>query len=418
MPEIVTKNPNQPFPIKVQKEYKEAPADALKVNFSSAELPALELSPGEGQTLSNGEPLDVGKTAATIEKSNVVSAEAQAQLTSEVNDKTKTAEVAAEGEGESATKDDGIPKFLKPPSTEKVKDKPLLKDGEKKEVITPITPKDKAGDRFDYAGYSDSDVRVLKQMSTEAKEAYSKVLKENKELSKLKDSTYLQHPNAYTLSPGYQQLQVDVQRAEQEGDIWQVCLRDMKAGKSIKPLEGWDKNGKPIYGAELKPTDDLEEAVRANMLAARQEASVRQGKLQEYPNRFKQQVGNDHSIIEQERSKRFAWVANPALLDYSVSVPGVGDKSLKQIKQDFINLFPTYQHHNQGVIVAADLMIALAVQGAELAEFKAGKQTAETKLAEVSRAEPSSTVKPSSNGHKGKEINGVSEFSLSGFPES
>lgn len=88
--------------------------------------------------------------------------------------------------------------------------------------------------------------------------------------------------------------------------------------------------------------------------------------------------------------------------------------NIQNISDYAMSLFPPYMRNTQGVEVAADLFAALQIYGQEIRELKAGKQVAEVRAEEVTRAEPTSRNTPV-NDNKGR-INGVKEFSLSGLP--
>lgn len=304
--------------------------------------------------------------------------------------------------------------ILKPPAETK-KEEVKVQEGEKKEVIKQIVPpsKDKPATR-DYTGYSAEETAILKAMSNDAFDYTTKLIKESKENAKLKDSTFLQHPEAYTLSPEFKDTQRDVYFANREGQEWAKMLEQCKAGKPFKELTGFDNNGNPTYGAEIQPNDSIEERLRLNMNNCFGIAQQKQGKLNELGNTFKTRVQSDSQAIQQERAARFAWVSDPKLLDYTINIEGVGEKSIKQIREDMISLFPPYYRNSPGVEVAADLIVALRIQHAELQQALAGKGVAEIKKEEAMRGEPSSHSKPKK---ESESVNGSpKEFSLSGMP--
>src|ERR1039457_3004985 len=107
-----------------------------------------------------------------------------------------------------------VSSVLKPP-TEEIK-KEVKKEEPKKEavkhvgakLITPVKEKkEHEQDTFDYTQFSPQETINLKNMSRQSREWASGLIKETKSLSALKDASYLQHPDGYTLSPEFQQLQ-------------------------------------------------------------------------------------------------------------------------------------------------------------------------------------------------------------------
>jgi hypothetical protein len=167
---------------------------------------------------------------------------------------------------------------------------------------------------------------------------------------------------------------------------------------------------------EKQPTDIDEIRISNSLSTCIQAISGLNNEIQQYPTRFKQQMVQDMQAIEQERKERFAWVADPKLLDHDVEVGDNGEtRKVHEIRQDFKSLFPAYLANSPGVDVASDLMVALVIQGAQLREAQKGKQVAEIRKEEIKRGEPSSDAVNNSNGkvaHKGIP----SVFSLEGMP--
>jgi len=305
---------------------------------------------------------------------------------------------------------------LTPP--EGKKEEKIVTKGADKPTIKPITPvKDKKDetDTFDYSKYTPEQRQVFKKMSNEAKVEYAKVLDENKQLSSLKDSTYLQHEQGYTLSPQYQELQVKDYLVRTEGKAWEQALLDIKAGKEFRDITGFDANNNPIYSKPRVATDRDEIRIASNLNACIQAANNSQAELQTYPQQFKQRMLQDMQEINIERNARFAWVQDPKLLDYSVEVEGQGQQKISTIKSNFKNLFPPYLKNSVGVEVASDMMVAMVIQGAELREARNGQQIATIKQHEAARGEPTSDAAETAPS-KLKEKGVPSVFSLDGLP--
>jgi len=266
------------------------------------------------------------------------------------------------------------------------------KVGETKPIIKPITPvrETKGGeDTFEYAKYTPEQQSVLKQMSNVAKKEYAKVIDENKQLASLKDSNYLQHPDAYTLSPDFQSLQTKTYRAQVEGQAWEQALLDIKAGKDYQEITGFNQQGQATFQTR-KATDRDEIRVNNNLAACISASRDFNNQLQQFPNQFKQRISTDLQAIQQAQKERFAWHQDPKLLDYSVSVEGKGDTKLKDIKSEFKSMWPQYLQNNPAVDIAGDMFVAMMIQGAELREALNGKQLAQMQKEESSRVEPSS----------------------------
>lgn len=307
---------------------------------------------------------------------------------------------------------------LKPPQPEK-KDGADKKDAVEKVVTTPIekkqfTPpsKEQKAEVRDYSGYSDDEVKVLKQMSNEAFTFTTNLLKTNKEAVKLKDASYLQHPEAYRLSPDFQAAQNQVYFAQTEAKCWEASLELCKDGKKFRYVTGFDERGQPQFSKEeLDPTGASEEILRANMIRCQSVAQQKQAELSNIGPTFQNRVKEDVKGIQSIRAEKFAWVTDPKLLDYTIDVGGV-DKSIKAIRSELISVFPPYLQNNIATEVCADLMVALMIQSAELNAAQSGQKIAETQKEEIARGEPTSQQREKED----VSVNGVKTFTLEGRP--
>lgn len=301
--------------------------------------------------------------------------------------------------------------ILKPPQEKKQE-----VVGEKKEVVKQITLPIK-GDKVerDYSGFSNEEVSMLKQMSNEAFTYTSKVLKEHKEATKAKNDIFLQHPDAHTLSPEFRQIQQDIYFLSKEAQEWSNALAKCVKGEKFKDINGFDQQGNVVYGAEIEPSSQVEELVRAKFNQCLTSVENNKGKLQQTAVQFKDRAQKDIEVINNERKQRFAWVADPKLLDYTLEIQGVGPTSIKDIRNYMINLLPPYMRNSVASELCADLFVALRVQGEELTQAQNSVKVADTKREEVLRGEPTSEVRkepePPIVGGK------VREFSLSGIPD-
>lgn len=264
----------------------------------------------------------------------------------------------------------------------------------------------------DYTGFTDEEQSVLKKMSNNSFAFASKLIKENKELKSKGDGIYYQHQQAYTLNPEYQQVQTDSWFAEQEAKYWENQLYAMQEGQEWTPLIGYNQDGTFKLGEKRAPTPrDIEQVRRAMndcVTAKNQLAGKAQMIVQQHQNR----VQTDTNTINNEQAKRFAWVADPKQLENTVDIPGLGEKSIRSIREEFQSLFPSYHRNHIAVDVAANLFAALQIYGSRIRELEQTTKIAETKKEEVMRGEPKSSVKPSP---KGKTINGVSLFDMDDF---
>lgn len=392
----------------------EPPQNVKDMTFSFD--PALDSNPGVS-TITIGKT-EVKEEPALIKQDNVEAGKKEEVVVKPTNEVVVKQDTKAEVKKEE--KKTSIEGILKPPTEEASKAKSKeTKVEEKKEIVKPITPvkdtKKDESDTFDYTKYSPQETINLKNMSRQSREYVAKLIDDNKSLVGLKDSTYLQHEQGYTLSPDYQQLQAKDYYARTEAKCWEQALLNIKAGKKFRDITGFDtKTGQPILSEEREVSDRDEIRISNNLQACIQASNGISGQLQIFPQQFKQRMSTDLQAIQQEQQNRFAWVQDPKLLEYSINIEGFGDKKIKDIRNDVKSLFPPYLSNSVGVDVAANLMVALHIQGAQLREAQNGQQVAVIKQQEVARGEPTSDAQEIEKKPNDKGI--PTTFSLEGIP--
>ena len=280
-------------------------------------------------------------------------------------------------------------------SSDVVKDEPAPVTNEQQPIKKKLPGEIVKPNTRDYTGFSEEEVKYLKQMSNQSFEFATKALKQNKELQQQASSIYHQHPNAYVLDPAYQKLQEDTHYAETEARIWQEQLMEIKQAKQWKPLQGFDKQGNPVYGPAQPPSDLAEETVRQNMTYAAQLSQQAKGQQQMFQQQHMSRIQQDVAAMNQVQAEKFSWVADPKLTETVINIPGLGDRSIKQIKSEFSSILPTYQRNHPLADICSNMFVALQIYAAELRNANEGKKLSETKRQEALRAEPSSATRKS-----------------------
>lgn len=337
----------------------------------------------------------------------------------EKKEEPKTVEAVKEEEHK-PVKEEKKESVLKPPKEEvKPSAKTEVKPEPKQEKtgpkpISPVKEHKDQPDAFDYSKYAPQEVTNMKNMSRQSREAYAKLIDENKQLATLKDANYLQHEQAYTLSPDYQQLSQRTRLAQIEGRAWEQALLDIKAGKAFREITGFDKSGQPTFAAERVASDADEIRISRNLTKCEQAVENFGRDLQNYPQQFRQRVQQDFQQLDQIERDNFAWVSDPKLMEHSVEIEGQGQHTLNQIKENFMNAWPPYMRNLRPVQVAANEYIAIQVLKAKLREAKNGQQIATIKSEEIARGEPTSDDRevPKNGDKKGVP----SVFTLDGMP--
>lgn len=308
-----------------------------------------------------------------------------------------------------------------PPEKKEVKVAPETKPVavEKKEPakeVTPEAPKPIGvpkgeAKQFDLSPYSPEEQVVLKNMSVQSREYVAKIIKENKDLAKLKGAEYLQHPQAFILSPEFKELQENAHYANKEAMHWEEQLVRVEAGQEWQAITSWDKDGNPILGPAQKPDTRIKLRLQEAMMKCRQTANGYEQQAQQLQTTFADRVKNDSQQINNIRAQTFAWVADPKQLEDKVDIGGGNEKSIKQIREDFFSFFPSYLRHGPVIEAAADCFAGIQILQQQLRAAQSEKKVAEIKVEEVRRAEPSSVDRPATAGGKSGKM-----FSLEGMP--
>ena len=227
----------------------------------------------------------------------------------------------------------------------------------------------------------------------------------------------MQHPDAYMLSPEFNQIRATTIQATRESELYISLLEKVRNGEKIQLPERYDaESGQFIMSkGEVEPTARLEEELRQAALNTRNIADQSKSKLIELQSNFKNQVAQDLANINAYRHSNFDWVKNPELLKYSIACGNLGDRTLQQIRDDIKGVMPPYMQSHPLAEVVGDMMIALRLVNAELAEAKSGQQVAEIKKEEALRKEPTSDHRFNTNGN-GKAVGGVTTFDTVGMP--
>lgn len=319
-----------------------------------------------------------------------------------------------EDKKEEKKEEPSIPKYLKAPA-DAAKVDTAKKDEKPVDKVAPSLDADKV--LRDYTGYSADEVSVLKQMSNDAYKFTTGLIKKSKELETKSSGTYLQHPDAYVLSPEFNQIRATAIQATRESELYISLLEKVRNGEKIQLPERYDaETGQFVMSkGEVEPTSRLEEELRAAALNTRNVADQSKSKLIELQSNFKNQVAQDLANINAYRHSNFDWVKNPELLKYSISCGSMGDRTLQQIRDDIKGVMPSYMQSHPLADVVGDMMIALRLVNAELAEAKSGQQVAEIKKEEALRKEPTSDHRFNTNGN-GKAVGGVTTFDTVGMP--
>jgi hypothetical protein len=190
---------------------------------------------------------------------------------------------------------------------EKVEEKPLEKPTEKLEE--PTKPAEVSG--RDYTGLEPEVVAVLKQLRNGAYNAVKDQIPQWFKAYKEKDAMpkYIaQHPEAYKLDKGYQELEVGVNNAGFEASALYESLMSLKQNKPFDLLTGYDDKGKPTY-AKIDPTKGVDPRLEFEITEAYRRASQTKQDLTNqhtnYATRYQAKIQQERAFIEDNFKKIF-----------------------------------------------------------------------------------------------------------------
>lgn len=364
--------------------------EALAMNFQ-LDPEAFDNS-GSGTKITTDEGIQLKENNNNATKETIVEKK-EDKVNEKVAETKETNETVVPVKEDKKTEPATIKSVLKAPKKDGEKKEEVVDTGEKPK-IEPVTLPAKKEDSFDYSKYAPHEVVNLKNMSRQSREFAVKLMEENKKLSSQKDSLYLQHEQGYLLSPEYKELSNKRNMLAIEGNAWKDALIKIKKGEPFKEPIGYNPDGTLSFSAERPPSDEDELKISQIFNNTSNQYNNVSSQLQVLPKQYGDRVNADLIIIKDLQKQLFSWHQDPELMNHSVEVSGQGDRTLNQIKQEFVSQWPSYMVSHPAVQIAADLMISLRIRDAELREARATANVATIKQKEVSRGEPSSNNLP------------------------
>ena len=267
-------------------------------------------------------------------------------------------------------------------TTEDVLGDPLKEDNEEDE------PKGRT-----YEGFDDEDKQYAKQMSNAAYDHFTKKLQTLKTGKSTAEETQdlLSHPEAYSLNPEYQQLVTDYDKASQEKAHWRKQLVAIRNGDNWRSVEGYDKNGKIVYGRdEFQPTAESEIDVQAALTEAQTMSKSFSQRAQSIQHNHATNYKDSVQMLEEEQRKQFKWLEDKEMGKKTIDIPNFGKTSINKLRKTFLNVLPKVFSNHPMSELATNLWInnqIMAKQQLELTE-KVKKQTRNKK--DMLRGEPTS----------------------------
>ena len=244
-----------------------------------------------------------------------------------------------------------------------------------------------------YEGFDDEDKQYAKQMSNAAYDHFTKKLQTLKAGKSTAEETQdlLSHPEAYSLNPEYQQLVTDYDKATQEKAHWRKQLVAIRNGDNWRSVEGYDKNGKIVYGRdEFQPTAESEIDVQAALTEAQTMSKSFSQRAQSIQHNHATNYKDSVQMLEEEQRKQFKWLEDKEMGKKTIDIPNFGKTSINKLRKTFIDVLPKVFANHPMSELATNLWInnqIMAKQQLELTE-KVKKQTRNKK--DMLRGEPTS----------------------------
>lgn len=185
---------------------------------------------------------------------------------------------------------------------------PLKSEAAKPDPKAEVKPEEPAKAEVqtgrDYTNVDPEVVSVLKQLRNGAYNSFKdqiplwhKAFKERETMPKY----IAQHPDAYKLDKGYQELEVSVRNAEFETSTLYDNLMALEGKEPFNLLTGYDDKGKPTY-VKVDPSKGIDPRLKFEITEAYRRASDTQRNLTKeyegYNLRYKDKIQQERAFIE------------------------------------------------------------------------------------------------------------------------
>lgn len=161
---------------------------------------------------------------------------------------------------------------------------------------------------------------------------------------------YYSHPQAFTLTPEFQQASIMSQRADYQAQFWQEQYARIEAGEPWQDLIGWNKEtGQPVFNPQ--PIEDISGRAKAHIVS---QLNKSMAQSQQFQSHIQQMAGahkvrHEHALgfLNHVKEREFAWYK---------------DKKAPQWQKvnEFINSMPPEIRNEQSLEIAG-MMFATVV---------------------------------------------------------
>lgn len=227
------------------------------------------------------------------------------------------------------------------------------------------------------------------------------------QLAKLKEGrlpdSYYEHPNAYMLTPEFEQLSLKSDRVNFEQQHWMEQLERIESGQPFVELKGYNKQGQPVYSEPREAQSRDKVFAQQTLMAVQQAAMDIDNKLGSLQQGFGSRHQQDLNLIKEESKKRFPWLSDEKKLQDEITLDDGKKASVKSIIEKAKSVLPASVRNHPlsdvfGNMYAATLMInqegkkkdqLIAQLQQQLKDRNSGEPSSEARSSQIS--EPTAT---------------------------
>ena len=234
------------------------------------------------------------------------------------------------------------------------------------------------------------DLKFAREMSNPAKKHFGSRLKALREGIDPKPATFFDHPQGYVLLPEYGDQLKQLNKVKSEQEFWQKQLSLIEDGENFKVIEGVDEQGNPVISEKsYKPTGTAKVAINNALMEISSDLKTTSEKLTSIREGFGGSFKDAQKVIDEERTKRFPWVAKPEMEEkVTITLNDYGTQPIKKVKTDFIGMLPKVWQNHPMAKGWADTFIALQLNVSRVQGLLQEIEKLKNLAGDQSRAEP------------------------------
>jgi hypothetical protein len=256
----------------------------------------------------------------------------------------------------------------------------------------------------DYSVFSESDRPYLENMDNRAfdylKVRLPELYKQEQRVRELEGqltqaqtappgSSAIDHPDGFMLSDMYRQTATAYSQANTKEQHYQEQIALARSGQPITIITGFDEHGRAQYSNPIDPStvDPVKLEVGLQRLLNDSSAERREGQrnINQLREVHRQSYDAQLNAVNQERARRFEWVADPSKLK-TITIEGFGNG--EKVVSEFISMLPPAFKKSMPSSVGADLYLALAISRQKERKLENDNKVRKTQEGRLQKVEP------------------------------